>query len=96
MAGRLVVGIIALILASVCGFISSLTQFEMMDKVNAKLPKEDQFDPAWWYYSKTNRIHREYTRLYPTGQLLRRARILWGVMCVCMLICALSLGILGK
>jgi hypothetical protein len=79
MTGRVVV----FVFPSICGLLSTFAGYEMMDKVNAKLPKEDQFDPLGWYWSTTRRLHREYKRLYPSGRLSLnslKARILWGAL----------------
>jgi hypothetical protein len=65
---------------------------EMMDKVNARLPQEQQFDPSWWYFPKTQRLHREYRRLYPEGRLFQRVRTLMAVSFVCLLTSAWCLG----
>jgi len=86
---RFVVGGIALACITVCGLTGTLASYEMMDKVNAKLPKEEQFE-AWrgWYAGKTLRLHREYKRLYPEGRLLFRVRMLMAIMFACVAICA--------
>ncbi len=88
--------VVALVSASICGMLSTFTSYEMMDKVNAKLRKDDQFDPLGWYLSKTLRLHREYKRLYPSGQLYRRTKLFWVVGCFCLLTCALSLDFVGQ
>jgi hypothetical protein len=90
------VGVVGLILSSMCGILSTFTGYEIMDKVNTKLPKEDQFDPLGWYWSKRSRLHREYKRLYPSGRLFLRAKVFLGVGCFRLLIFAWSLGFFGK
>lgn len=67
----------------------------MVDEVNEKLPKENQFDLLGWYLPKTLRLHREYKRLYPTGQLSRKYRTLGALMFISMLISAGCLGFFG-
>lgn len=40
MSARSIVGIAALIGTSLCGLLSALVHFEMVEQVNAKLPEE--------------------------------------------------------
>ena len=77
MATRVIVGIVALACVSTCGMIATLANLEMMDKVNDKLPKKERLAALGWYFSKTQRLHREYKRLYPEGRLLLKVRCLW-------------------
>lgn len=76
----LVGGAIALAGVAVCGFICTLSQQEMVDKVNDKLSTEERFDSLGWYSSKTQRLHREYSRLYPEGRLITKTRRLFAAM----------------
>jgi hypothetical protein len=71
MSTRLLIGIAAIAGVSVCGLMSALANSKMVDQVNRKLPKDVQFSPLGWYFSKTLRLHREYRRLFPDGQLLQ-------------------------
>jgi len=96
MAPRVMVGIVALACGSICGMMGTLANFEMVDAVNEKLPKDEQFEVLGWYFSKTQRLHREYRRLYPDGRLLQRVRLLSALMAVCLLICIWGLGLLAK
>jgi hypothetical protein len=48
MTARIMIDIIALLAASPCGLIASLKTLQMVDKVNEKLPRNEQFDPLWW------------------------------------------------
>jgi hypothetical protein len=75
------------------GLASTITQFAMVEAVNAKLPEREQFDPFWWGPSKTSRLRREYRRLYPEGKLLRRQNVLGAAMFACILLAALVLGL---
>jgi hypothetical protein len=43
MSARLIIGIVALACVSASGLISSLLMFEIIDKVNEQLPKENRF-----------------------------------------------------
>jgi len=57
MTTSLIVGIVALACTSICGLITTFTGFEMVDRVNEKLPEENQFETLGWYFSKTQRLH---------------------------------------
>jgi hypothetical protein len=46
MATRVIVGIVALACISICGLVATLANFELVDKVNDKLPKDKQFATA--------------------------------------------------
>jgi hypothetical protein len=96
MSVRVTIGIIALACISICGLISTFTQYEIVDQVNAKLPKSEQFDSLWWYASKTLRLHSEYKRLYPEGRLLFKFRVLMALMVSCLLVCAWALGFFAR
>jgi hypothetical protein len=96
MANRVMVGIVAIACIAICGMISTFTSWEMMDKVNEKLPKEERFTTLWWYASKYQRLHREYKRLYPDGRLLLKYRVLTALMFVCLLVCAWGFGLFAK
>jgi hypothetical protein len=76
--------------------IGTVKTFEAVDKVNDKLPKDQQFDHCWWYPSKYQRLHREYRRLYPEGRVLFQFRIATALMFVCLLICGWGFGILAR
>jgi len=58
----------------------------MVDRVNERLSKDQQFSPEWWYWSKQRRLWREYKRLYPDGTLTKRIRTLAALMLACLLI----------
>jgi hypothetical protein len=63
------------ILASwACGFWSMVVHQRMLDLVNAQLPADQRFNSGWWYFDKTQRLLREYRRLYPAGLLVRQLR----------------------
>ena len=80
----------------VCGIASSLVSFEMVEKVNEQLPKDQQFALLWWYWPKTQRLWREYKMLYPDGSLLRRLRILGALMFVCLFTCVWAFGFFAR
>lgn len=96
MATRMMVAIAALACVSICGLVATLANSEMVDKVNGKLPKGEQFAELGWYWSKYQRLHREYKRLYPGGRLLFKVRVLTAMMFACLLICAWVLGFFAR
>ena len=93
MTARLVIGIGAVACVSVCGLLSTFASSGMVDQVNAKLPKAEQFEGLGWFTEKTLRLHREYRRLYPEGRLLFKLRVLTVLMFTCLLVCAWAFGI---
>jgi len=90
------VGIAALACVSIFGLLSTIASSRMVDEVNEKLSKENQFGQLGGYWSKTLRLHREYNRLYPAGQLSRKVRTLYALAFTSLLICAWCLGFFGK
>jgi hypothetical protein len=96
MAIRTIVGITALIGASVCGIIATLLNFEMIDKVNERLPEDRRLAWLGWYPFKYQRLKQKYKRLYPDGRLRLRVRIATAVMFACLLICAWGFGLFVK
>jgi hypothetical protein len=96
MAPRSLVGIAALACASVCGVLSTIAHYQMMDEVNEKLSKENQFEMLWWHGQKTHQLHQEYRRLYPDGKLSHKLSALYALALVSFLICVWCLGFFGK
>jgi hypothetical protein len=96
MSSQVTIGIVALVSVSACGLLSTLANFLMVEKVNEKLPKEEQIGALGWYFSKTLRLHREYRRLYPDGYLVSIVRLLIALMIVCLLICGWGFGFFGN
>ena len=96
MGARVIVGIIALAGVSIFGLVATLANFEMMDRVNEKLPDGEQFAALGWYFSKQQRLRREYKRLYPSGRLLFKVRVLAALMFASLLICAWGFGFFTK
>ncbi len=95
MSARFIIGVVALVCGSVCGIVASLVNFEIVDKVNERLPQERQFEAlGFWYWSKRQRLKREYKRLYPDGSLLQTNRTLAVLMFFCGLIYVFAFGIL--
>jgi hypothetical protein len=95
MSSQVTIGIVALVSASACGLISTLANFLMVEKVNEKLPKEEQIGALGWYFSKTLWLHREYRRLYPDGHLVSMVRLLMALIIFCLLICGWGFGFFG-
>jgi hypothetical protein len=95
MSSQVTIGVIALVFVVACGLISTLGNLRMVEKVNEKLPQEEQIAPLGWYFSKTLRLHREYKRLYPDGHLLLMVRLLIALMAVCLLTCGWGFGFMA-
>lgn len=93
---RVVVGIVALVGVSICGLIAGIKHLKIVDKVNEKIPQGEQFDWIGWYLSKTQRLHREYKRLYPECPLLSQLYIAAALALTSILICLRALGFFGK
>jgi hypothetical protein len=93
MTTRVTVGIVALACGSVFGLVTAFTNFEMVDNVNDRLPEREQFASLGWYFSKYQRLHREYKRLYPDGRLLLKIRVATTLMFACLLISAWCFGL---
>ena len=91
MSLRVAVGIVALVCGSICGMTATFKMLGMVDQVNDRLPKEERFDPLGWYLSKSQRLHREYKRLYPDGRLLLQYYVacVWGLF-----VCSFASGVL--
>lgn len=92
MSVRVFVGITALVAVSLCGLLTTLISIEMVEQVNAKLPKDDQFLPLGWCAPKTPRLFREYRRLYPGKNLHLRIIFLCAVAFVCLLCVMRAIG----
>src|SRR5579859_1506105 len=82
---RVIVLVVAVAGMAACGLFGAISNMEMAEKVNSRLPKDAQFFPMGWYLSKTLRLHREYKRLFPTGTLLIKVRLATGVGLGCLL-----------
>lgn len=82
---RVIVGIAAVVGAVACGLFGTITNIEMVEEVNSRLPKDSQFSSMGWYLPKTLRLHREYKRLFPEGTLLVKVRIAIAIAFGCLL-----------
>ena len=88
MTPRIIVGILALVGVSAFGMLSTIAGLQMVEQVNDKLPLASQFEELGWYWRKKQRLHREYGRLYPNGQLLKKFRIFLGLGIVGLMVSA--------
>jgi hypothetical protein len=50
---------------------------DRVEQVNARLPKEKQFEAPGWWATKRWRFEKEYERLFPDRALRRKERLLW-------------------
>jgi len=91
MTFRLAITLVLVLCGSAFGLASTITQFAMVEAVNAQLPAPEQFDFLGWGPSKTSRLRREYRRLYPEGKLIRRQSVLAAAMFTCIFLTALVL-----
>ncbi len=96
MTTRIIVGIIALACALVCGILGSFLNFQIIDKVNRELPEEERFEWFGWNLSKYQKLNREYRKLYPGERLPFRLRVLTILLFVCVLVCAWGFGLLAR
>jgi hypothetical protein len=92
MSVHVVVGIAAIVGVSALGLLSAVVSQRIVNQVNERLPKEQQFSPFGWYFQKTLRLHREYRRQLPDGNLAAIVWMLMALMLVCMLMAAWALG----
>jgi hypothetical protein len=86
----IIIGIVSLACVSVFGAVAAFKHYEIMDKVNDRLPNGQQFEPSWWYLSKHQQLRREYKRLYPDGRLLLQVHVATGLMFAWLLVSALG------
>jgi hypothetical protein len=84
---RYIVGIIALVGVSICGLVAAFLNFEMIDKVNERLPADENLDWLGWHLAKYQRLNQEYKRLYPEGRLPSKIRVVMGIMFACLVAC---------
>ncbi len=79
MEWRIATAFVILLAGGGRGLACSITGLQMVEEVNAKLPKEERFEELGWYYPKTVRLYKTYRSLYPDGPLIRRLNILSAV-----------------
>jgi hypothetical protein len=88
----MIIGIVALAGVSTLGLLSSVTSYKMVDEVNSRLPKDRQFSSFGWWAGKTLRMHSEYRRLFPEGNLVARFWTITIMMFACLLVLAWTIG----
>jgi hypothetical protein len=86
MTARLIVGLIAWACGVACAMYSAFYSWTALDQVNEKLPVKERFWPLFWGFDSRWKLHHEYRRLYPEGQLLRKARYYVVAFFACFLI----------
>jgi hypothetical protein len=64
------IAVVALVSGTFCGMLGTVKTLEAVDKVNHKIPKEQQLNPWGWNLAKYPRLHREYKRLDPDARVL--------------------------
>lgn len=83
-----VVAFVLILCVSGLGIASPQTGLRIVNQVNIKLPEKDHFAQYGWYPAKSQRLRREYRRLYPEGRLLFRQDIVTEAMLICLLLAA--------
>lgn len=72
MTVRLIFAVVGMLGVMVSAVFSNILIDEMLDRVNAKLPEQEQISPIFWHYWKLRRLTREYKRLYPDAPLIKK------------------------
>jgi len=93
MTWRIAIAFALLLCSGGFGLAATINNGAIVDAVNAKLPSDAQVDPLGLSFTKTQRLHREYRRLYPEGRLLWREGALGGLGFFCVLVAALFMGL---
>jgi len=88
MSGHWIIAVLALVCATIFNIWYGLITSEIVDKVNERLPPDQQFSHLWWYWAKYRRLDAAYDAYYPEGRLRRRSRRLFYIACFFMIICA--------
>ena len=92
MTPRLTAALVLLLCVGVVGILATINLFAIVQAVNNKLASDNQFNPLGWGLPKTISLHKQYRRLYPNGDLLRRQGVLTAVMFFCI---AVAAGLIG-
>ena len=74
----------------VCGVLGGLLAMEARDQVNKLRPPDQQFPILFAKFTEWE-VRREYRRLFPDGQLYRRADQFAVIMFVCLFMAAVVL-----
>jgi hypothetical protein len=86
MSLRVVVGVVAMACVSVCGVLGTIAGFEMVDRVNEKLPDGEKFEALGWNFVKGKMLFEKYKLFYPDGRLITRVRVLRAISVACLLV----------
>ena len=73
---RLIVTGVLIGFGACLAFIAGLVQTSITSEVNRKLPEGSRISHLGGHLGKALRVRREYLRLYPRGQLMRRFYLL--------------------
>ena len=92
----IIVGLLLVCVAG-AGLVGTLNYFAIVEAVNSKLKDGERFGLLGWWIGKTLRLHSEYRRLYPSGNLLRRQgySFLAGAACLSIIMTLLGFGFPG-
>jgi hypothetical protein len=63
----------------VCGIWSQEIHWRIVEKVNARLPEAERFQPLFWGPLKRIRLNEEYRRLFPDGTVLKQMHRLMAI-----------------
>jgi hypothetical protein len=77
---RIAAGLAFFVISAVCGLWSTIIYWEIMEKVNARLPEAEKFHPLFWGPLKRTRLNEQYRRLFPDGNELKRMHRLVTIM----------------
>jgi len=91
MSIRWVVAGLALACATVFNIWLGIVTWEMVDKVNERLPQDQQFSHFGWSWAKYRRLDVAYAAYYPDGQRRQRSRKVFLIACLFMIVCAFAL-----
>jgi len=94
---KLIIVVLLLVCVAGAGLAGTLNYFAIVEAVNSKLKDGEQFGLLGWWIGKTLRLHSEYRRLYPSGNLLRRQGyyFLAGATCLSIITVLLNFGFPG-
>ena len=91
-----IIDIAAFICGLACAAMSTFVVFQIVDKVNDRLPRERHFSHLWWNWSKYERVFAEYKRLYPDGGLVRMFLVLGALLFACFFVGAWGSGFFSR
>ena len=92
MVPRVLIGVLALAGAAVCGLLSTTAIFEMVNQVNEKLAKEDPFAEFGWHLPKNRTSPSRVQEVVSPWATLTPCPRTWWLDVFSLLICAGSFG----